>query len=132
MVLSAPSFSYVLLMLGATSAITADVQAIPLFWVLPLAVYLGSFVLVFAKKPPIPHRWVVKRLPFLLLVGLCPAISQTRLSLAVLLLVYLTVLLGLALAFHGELARSWRFSTTRSKPFSSLSGLCIVADGSLT
>ena len=94
------------IMLGATSAITADVPAIPLFWVLPLAVYLGSFVLVFAKKPPIPHRWVVKRLPFLLLVGLCPAISQTRLSLAVLLLVYLTVLLGLALAFHGELARN--------------------------
>jgi len=93
-------------MLGATSAITADVPAIPLFWVLPLAVYLGSFVLVFAKKPPIPHQWVVKRLPFLLLVGLCPAISQTRMSLAVLLLVYLTVLLGLALAFHGELARN--------------------------
>jgi hypothetical protein len=94
------------IMLGATSAITADVPAIPLFWVLPLAVYLGSFVLVFAKKPPIPHQWVVKRLPFLLLVGLCPTISQAQFSLAVLLLVYLTVLLGLALVFHGELAKN--------------------------
>jgi hypothetical protein len=92
------------LMLGATSAITADVPAIPLFWVLPLAVYLASFVLVFAKKPPISHRWVVSRLPFLLLAGLCPSVSQTRFSLAVLLLLYLTVLLGLALTFHGELA----------------------------
>ena len=45
-------------MLGATSAITADVPAIPLFWVLPLAIYLTSFVLVFAKKPPIsPGGW---------------------------------------------------------------------------
>ncbi len=93
-------------MLGATSAITADVPAIPLFWVLPLAVYLGSFVLVFAKKPPIPHQWVMKRLPFLLLAGLCPTISQTRFTLAILLLLYLSVLLGLALVFHGELARS--------------------------
>ncbi len=94
------------LMLGVTSAITADVPAVPLFWVLPLAISLGSFVLVFARKPPIPQAWVVKRLPFLLLVGLCPTITQTRFSLAVLLLVYLTLLLGLALAFHGELARN--------------------------
>src|SRR6202042_3650725 len=42
--------------------------------------------------------------PFLILAGLCPTISQTRFSLAILLLVYLTVLFGLALAFHGELA----------------------------
>ena len=94
------------LMLGATSAITADVPAIPLFWVLPLAIYLISFVLVFAKKPPISHRFLVERLPFLILGGLLPTISQTRFSLGVLLLLYLSVLLGLALVFHGELARS--------------------------
>ncbi len=94
------------MMLGATSAITADVPAIPLFWVLPLAVYLISFVLVFRKKPPISHRWLVERLPFLILAGLCPTVSQARFSLAVLLLLYLTVLFGLALVFHGELARS--------------------------
>jgi hypothetical protein len=94
------------LMLGTTSAITADVPAIPLFWVLPLAVYLISFVLVFAKKPPISHRFVVERLPFLILGGLLPTVSQTRFSLAALLVLYLTVLLGLALVFHGELARS--------------------------
>ena len=93
------------LMLGATSAITADVPAIPLFWVLPLAVYLVSFVLVFAKKPPISHEWLVQRLPFLILCGLCPTISQTRFSLPVLLVLYLTVLFGIALVFHGEMAR---------------------------
>ena len=93
-------------MLGATSAITADVPAIPLFWVLPLAIYLISFVLVFAKKPPISHRFLVERLPFLILGGLLPTLSQTRFTLGVLLLLYLTVLLGVALVFHGELARS--------------------------
>jgi hypothetical protein len=94
------------LMLGATSAITADVPAIPLFWVMPLAVYLGSFVLVFAKRPLIPHRWVVERLPFLILAGLTPTVSQTGFSLPVLLLLYLTVLFGAALVFHGELAKT--------------------------
>ncbi|HTW81985.1 MAG TPA: fused MFS/spermidine synthase [Terracidiphilus sp.] len=94
------------LMLGITLAMTTDVPAIPLFWVMPLAVYLISFVLVFAKKPPISHQWLVKRLPFLILCGICPTISQGSFSLPVLLLLYLTVLFGLAVIFHGELAQS--------------------------
>jgi hypothetical protein len=94
------------LMLGVTTAITADVPAIPLFWVLPLALYLISFILVFARRPPIPHQWMVDRLPFLILCGMCPTLSQTRFSLAILLLVYLLVLFGAAMVCHGELARS--------------------------
>ena len=43
------------LMMGVTTALTTDVPAIPLFWVLPLAIYLLSFVLVFAKRQLIPH-----------------------------------------------------------------------------
>jgi hypothetical protein len=94
------------LMLGVTTALTADVPAIPLFWVLPLVLYLASFVLVFAKKPPISHEWMTARLPFLILCGLCPTISQTRFSLSVLLLVYLLVLFCVAMVCHGELART--------------------------
>ncbi len=94
------------LMLGVTTALTADVPAIPLFWVLPLVLYLASFVLVFAKKPPISHEWMTARLPFLILCGLCPTISQTRFSLSILLSVYLLVLFCVAMVCHGELARS--------------------------
>lgn len=94
------------LMLGVTTAMTADVPAIPMFWVMPLAVYLVSFVLVFAKRPPISHAWMLKRLPFLILCGICPTLSQGTFSLPVILVLYLTVLLGLALVFHGELARN--------------------------
>ncbi len=36
------------LMLGATTYITTDIAAIPLLWVLPLALYLLSFIIVFA------------------------------------------------------------------------------------
>jgi len=38
------------LMLGVTTYITADVAAVPLLWVIPLALYLITFVVAFTKK----------------------------------------------------------------------------------
>lgn len=40
------------LMLALTSYITTDIAAMPLLWIIPLALYLLSFILVFAKKMP--------------------------------------------------------------------------------
>ncbi len=94
------------LMMGVTTALTSDVPAIPLFWVLPLALYLLSFVLVFAKRPPISHEWPIRRLPLLILAALYPIVSKTKLPLLVLILLYLAVLFAVALVCHGELARS--------------------------
>jgi spermidine synthase len=94
------------LMLGVTTALTADVPAIPFFWVLPLAIYLLSFVLVFAKKPPVPREMLVRRLPFLILIALIPTVTKTRLPIALLLVLYLLVLFAVAMVCHGELARS--------------------------
>jgi hypothetical protein len=39
------------LMLGVTTYITTDLAAIPLLWVLPLALYLLTFIIVFARVP---------------------------------------------------------------------------------
>ena len=44
------------LMLGVTTVLTTEIPPIPMFWVLPLAIYLLSFILVFAKKPPFRIR----------------------------------------------------------------------------
>ena len=38
------------LMLGVTTYITADVAAVPLLWIIPLALYLITFVLAFTKR----------------------------------------------------------------------------------
>jgi len=38
------------LMIGVTTYITADVAAVPLLWVTPLALYLLTFILVFSRK----------------------------------------------------------------------------------
>ncbi|MGD0830645.1 MAG: fused MFS/spermidine synthase, partial [Terracidiphilus sp.] len=94
------------LMMGITTALTTDVPAIPLFWVLPLAFYLLSFVFVFAKRPPIAHEWLVRRLPFLILAALIPTVSKTRFPQMVLIALYLVTLFAVALVCHGELARS--------------------------
>lgn len=39
------------LMLGVTTYITTDIASVPLLWILPLAIYVGTFILVFARKP---------------------------------------------------------------------------------
>ncbi|MGR9071741.1 MAG: hypothetical protein ACU833_01615, partial [Gammaproteobacteria bacterium] len=56
------------LMLGVTTSMTTDIAAVPLLWVIPLAIYLLTFTLVFAKKPPLSHRLMVRMLPFAVLL----------------------------------------------------------------
>jgi hypothetical protein len=94
------------LMLGVTTTLTTDIPAIPLFWVLPLALYLLSFVLVFAPKTFIPHRWLSRRLPLLILVAAIPFVLKGVLPLAVMLVVDLLALFVVALVCHGEIALS--------------------------
>ena len=48
------------LMLGTTTFITTNLAAIPLMWVFPLALYLTTFILVFARKQLLPHALVVR------------------------------------------------------------------------
>ena len=94
------------LMMGVTTALTTDVPAIPFLWVLPLGFYLLSFVLVFAKRPPISHEWLIRRLPFLILVALIPTVLKVKFPLMALIPLYLLILFAIALACHGQLARS--------------------------
>jgi SAM-dependent methyltransferase len=48
------------LMLGVTSHISTDVAAIPLLWVVPLAIYLATFVLAFARTSRVPPKRVTQ------------------------------------------------------------------------
>ena len=94
------------LTLGITTALTTDMPAIPLFWVLPLAFYLLSFVFVFARKPLVSHDWLIRRLPLLILAAAFPIVSGSRLPILVWIPLDLLTLLGVAMVCHGELARS--------------------------
>jgi hypothetical protein len=93
------------LMLGVTTALTTDVPATPLLWVLPLAIYLVSFIFVFARRQLISQAALARRLPFVLLLGILPTISRMNLPFWVLLPLYLTTLFFVAMACHGTLAQ---------------------------
>jgi hypothetical protein len=95
------------LMLGATTHITLDIAGIPLFWVIPLALYLLSFILVFAKWPPILHRAVALVLPLLLLVLVFRMLyTNTKWPIIATIGLHLLTLFLVALYCHGELART--------------------------
>ncbi len=100
------SFAPSSLLLGVTTFISTDLAAVPLLWVVPLALYLLSFVLVFARRPLIWHRGMVWLQPFLV-VGTALVFHEnlTQWMWAVILL-HLTMFFVTALVCHGELARS--------------------------
>ena len=62
------------LMLGVTAQISADLGSVPLIWVVPLALYLLSFVLVFRQLRRLP-KWTVP-VTGALAVGLIAPISM--------------------------------------------------------
>ncbi|MHC4066408.1 MAG: hypothetical protein ACYSUI_18175, partial [Planctomycetota bacterium] len=94
------------LMLGVTTHITTNLAAVPLLWVIPLAVYLLTFVLVFARKPRLSHAAMARLLPFVIL----PTAVLTFLDLQrmgwLLIPLHLAMFFAAAMVCHGELARS--------------------------
>jgi hypothetical protein len=92
------------LMLGCTSHLAADIASFPLMWIAPLALYLLSFILAFARATPAwVHRAMVLGLP--LALGLQLA-SEGTTDLGKVVATHLTTLFVAAMVCHGELARS--------------------------
>src|SRR6266481_833906 len=94
------------LLIAVTAHISTDVAAAPLLWVLPLSLYLLTWVLVFQSRPLLPHRWMLMAQPL--------AITGVIVLLAVGGEQNLLLTLGghqlcffvIAMACHGELART--------------------------
>src|ERR1700733_6830776 len=51
------------LLIAVTAHISTDVAAAPLLWVLPLSLYLLTWVLVFQSRPLLPHKWMLMAQP---------------------------------------------------------------------
>lgn len=91
------------LLLGVTLHLSTDVAAVPLLWVVPLTLYLLSFVIVFARRPLLPHRWMlILQVPALAL--LAATISWSHHLLWIELLIHLEAFFLVAMVCHGELA----------------------------
>lgn len=92
------------LMLSVTTYLSTNIATMPLLWVIPLALYLLTFVIVFAKRPLIPHRLMVRALPILLLPLLIAVIAQASDPLVLLFPLHLATFFVAAMVCHGELA----------------------------
>jgi spermidine synthase len=94
------------LLLAVTTHIVTDIVSAPLVWVLPLALYLLTFVLAFAQRQWIPPRLVSKITPAVIAFTLAHALMlDTRLSDSFLsLLMHLLAFGIIALMCHQRLA----------------------------
>lgn len=94
------------LMLGLTTYLTTDVAPVPLFWVLPLTLYLASLALVFARRVVVPHALMVRLLPMLALVLVTVIVFANNLAPSIQAPLHLVTFFVAAMVCHGELARS--------------------------
>jgi spermidine synthase len=93
------------LLLSTTTHLTTDVMAMPLLWVIPLALYLLSFIIAFSTWGELLSEQAAKVAPLLLLV-LGSWMFMSIGSLALLLAgAGLILLFYVALVLHAELAR---------------------------
>ena len=91
------------LLLAITRYLTTDVAAVPLLWIVPLVLYLGSFVHAFARRKLIPQRILMRLVaPSLVLLAVLYPLTRTVLVFG---LVHLLVFTLAALYCHGALAR---------------------------
>lgn len=93
------------LLLGVTSHIVTDVVSAPLLWVIPLALYLLTFVIVFARRPLLKTSWMVRALPYaFILVAITYSVS-VPIWFWLDMLLHLVAFFIAAMVCHGELAR---------------------------
>jgi hypothetical protein len=94
------------LLIAVTAHISTDVAAAPLLWVLPLSLYLLTWVLVFQSRPLFPHKWVLMLQPLAIAgVIVLLAVGGER-NLLLTLGGHLLCFFIIAMACHGELAHT--------------------------
>lgn len=93
------------LLMGVTTFMSTDVAAVPLLWVLPLSLYLLTFVIVFATRTRVSHKWMVSLEPLVLLLAAFLVFWNTRFPAHWGVPLHLAVLFVVAMVCHGELAR---------------------------
>jgi len=92
------------LLLGVTTYITTDIAAVPLLWVLPLAIYLLTFILAFGRFPARLHPLVAAATTPVILIVFFLMVSRFKQRILLTVLWHLLLLFVVALACHTKLA----------------------------
>jgi hypothetical protein len=94
------------LLVAVTAHISTDVAAAPLLWVMPLSIYLLTWVMVFARRPPFSQRLILTMQPFAIAGIVVLLLVAGNIRLLPNLIGHLLAFFVIAMACHGELARS--------------------------
>jgi hypothetical protein len=94
------------LLIAVTAHISTDVAAAPLLWVLPLSLYLLTWVLVFQSRPLLPHTWMLLLQPLAIAGVIVLLAIGGEQNLLLTLGGHLVCFFVIAMACHGELART--------------------------
>jgi hypothetical protein len=94
------------LLIAVTAHISTDVAAAPLLWVLPLALYLLTWVLVFQSRPLLPHKWMLMLQPLAIAGVIVLLAIGGEQDLLLTLGGHQLCFFVIAMACHGELART--------------------------
>jgi hypothetical protein len=100
------SFTPSSLLLGVTTYITTDLASVPLLWVLPLSMYLISFIVAYQRRSWASHPFIVKRQAFLLVAAAITFFAMATSPATILLPLHLIAFFVTCLVCHGELARA--------------------------
>ena len=94
------------LLIAVTAHISTDVAAAPLLWVLPLSLYLLTWVLVFQSRPLLPHKWMLMAQPLAIAGVVILLAFGGEQNLLLTLGGHQLCFFVIAMACHGELART--------------------------
>jgi hypothetical protein len=93
------------LLLGLTNFISTDIASVPLLWIIPLTVYLFSFVVVFSRWNDKSHAWFVRLQPVFLIPFVAYAfINPADLPYWMYLFFHVIAFFFAIMVCHGELA----------------------------
>ncbi len=94
------------LLIGVTTYLSTDIASVPFLWVIPLALYLLTFVLVFSRRPPLGRSFMLflqLALGLALMVSICAGPGRRITTQAAL---HLLAFFVTAMVCHRELADS--------------------------
>lgn len=93
------------LLVAVTAHLSTDVASVPLLWVVPLALFLLTFVIVFQSRPLLRHGWMLTAQLVFVAALILKTLFQWQIGWAGELALHLGLFFTTAMVAHGELAR---------------------------
>ncbi|MDA2938923.1 fused MFS/spermidine synthase, partial [Acidobacteria bacterium AH-259-A15] len=92
------------LMLSVTTYLSTNISPVPLFWVIPLSIYLLTLILVFARRTFLPQQVMVRTFPIVMLPLVIVIILQASQPIWLMFLLHLIAFFVTAMVCHGAVA----------------------------